>query len=324
MRLDVTEFAHVISTAAGAEALATEAGAMVVVSGRADVRPILSTPLVPCVIAMDASDVDAVPSQILPSVDVVATGDDLDAILSTVGANPQASTALATLLRANERVDVASGLLAESAVYGVLQAGDEFARWRVANAVKARPAETRPAVHLERDGNVLRVQLCRPHVRNALDARMRDELAEALLVALADPSLVVELTGAGRAFCAGGDLDEFGSRRDVVTAHLVRLTRNLGWLIHQMRDRVRVVVHGPCIGSGIELPAFAESVVARPDATFALPEVSLGLIPGAGGTVSLPRRIGRHRTAWMALTGRTLDAQTAFDIGLIDSVLPPV
>ena len=65
----------------------------------------------------------------------------------------------------------------------------------------------------------------------------------------------------------------------------------------------------------MELPAFAGRVVAAPDATFGLPEVSLGLIPGAGGTVSLPRRIGRHRTAWLALTGQPIDAPTALDVG---------
>jgi enoyl-CoA hydratase/carnithine racemase len=61
-------------------------------------------------------------------------------------------------------------------------------------------------------------------------------------------------------------------------------------------------------------------VVARPDATFWLPELSLGLIPGAGGTVSLPRRIGRQRTAWLALSGRSLDARTALAWGLVDEV----
>jgi enoyl-CoA hydratase/carnithine racemase len=60
--------------------------------------------------------------------------------------------------------------------------------------------------------------------------------------------------------------------------------------------------------------------VARPDTVIGLPEVSLGLIPGAGGTVSLPRRIGRHRTAWLALTGRTIDAATARAWGLVDEI----
>ncbi len=118
----------------------------------------------------------------------------------------------------------------------------------------------------------------------------------------------MELRGEGGSFCSGGDLDEFGTRPDPATAHLVRLARSPGWLLHQLAARTHVVVHGPCRGSGVELPAFAGRVTAHPDATFALPEVAMGLIPGAGGTVSLVRRIGRHHTARLALTGRVIDA----------------
>jgi enoyl-CoA hydratase/carnithine racemase len=60
--------------------------------------------------------------------------------------------------------------------------------------------------------------------------------------------------------------------------------------------------------------------VARPDATFRLPEIAMGLVPGAGGTVSLPRRIGRERTAWLALSGQAIDAPTALDWGLVDTI----
>ena len=62
-----------------------------------------------------------------------------------------------------------------------------------------------------------------------------------------------------------------------------------------------------CLGAGVELPAFAARVVAHANTSFALPELEMGLVPGAGGTVSLPRRIGRQRTAWLALTGQRLD-----------------
>jgi enoyl-CoA hydratase/carnithine racemase len=79
-------------------------------------------------------------------------------------------------------------------------------------------------------------------------------------------------------------------------------------------------VHGACVGAGTELPAFVAQVVARPDATFQLPEVPMGLIPGAGGTVSLPRRIGRQRTAYMAITGSTIDAATALAWHLVDRI----
>jgi enoyl-CoA hydratase/carnithine racemase len=87
-------------------------------------------------------------------------------------------------------------------------------------------------------------------------------------------------------------------------------------------DRTTAYLHGPCVGSGIELAAFCGTVRAQPDTTISLPEVRLGLIPGAGGTVSLPRRIGRQNTAWLALSGRAIDAATALDWGLVDALEP--
>ncbi|MFM7120598.1 MAG: enoyl-CoA hydratase/isomerase family protein, partial [Gammaproteobacteria bacterium] len=73
--------------------------------------------------------------------------------------------------------------------------------------------------------------------------------------------------------------------------------------------------------AGIELPAFLDRIDARRDAFFALPEVGFGLVPGAGGTVSLPRRIGRRRTAWLGLSGARIDAETALGWGLVDRVV---
>ena len=107
---------------------------------------------------------------------------------------------------------------------------------------------------------------------------------------------------------------------DPATAHLVRLQQSAGRSIAMLADRVTAHLHGACIGSGIELPAFAGTVVAAPSARISLPEVSLGLVPGAGGTVSIPRRIGRHRTALLALTGEVIDAETAHGWGLVDDV----
>jgi enoyl-CoA hydratase/carnithine racemase len=83
---------------------------------------------------------------------------------------------------------------------------------------------------------------------------------------------------------------------------------------------VRVEVHGACVGAGIELPAFARRVVARSDAFFQLPEVAMGLVPGAGGTVSIPRRVGRQRAAYLCLSAVRLDAETALAWGLVDEI----
>ena len=255
-----------------------------------------------------------------PSCDVVVRGaEELAAIEEVAGAHPIAATALTTLLRRSGGT-VTDGLLAESAVYSSLQAGPEFAAWRAAHPPRHRDDDG-ARVRLDREGAVLTITLTRPGVRNALDRRMRDELVEAFQLVEADPSIeVVHLRGEGPAFCAGGDLDEFGSRPDPGTAHLVRVLQSAGRAIDVVADRVVAHVHGPCRGSGVELPAFAGQVVATEDATFGLPELSLGLIPGAGGTVSLPRRIGRHRTAWLALTGSAIDAPTAHGWGLVDAV----
>lgn len=255
-----------------------------------------------------------------PTCDVVVRGEDgVAAIDELVGTHPIAATALTTLLR-RAGGTVADGLLAESAVYSSLQAGPEFAAWRAAHPPRERN-DDRERVRVDRDSGTVTITLVRPDVRNALDRRMRDELVDAFQLVDADPSIVdVHLRGEGPAFCAGGDLDEFGSRPDPATAHLVRVMQSAGRAIDAVADRVVAHVHGPCRGSGVELPAFAGRVVATADATFGLPEVSLGLIPGAGGTVSLPRRIGRHRTAWLALTGAAIDAATARAWGLVDAV----
>jgi enoyl-CoA hydratase/carnithine racemase len=74
------------------------------------------------------------------------------------------------------------------------------------------------------------------------------------------------------------------------------------------------------MGAGIELPAYAQRITAAPGTIISLPEIALGLVPGAGGTVSLPRRIGRQRTAWLGLTGARIDAVTALEWGLIDAI----
>jgi enoyl-CoA hydratase/carnithine racemase len=252
-------------------------------------------------------------------VDTIAEGDALERITRVVAKTPIAATALAMLLRGATGRSVNDGLAAESAVYSTLQAGPEFEAWRRGHAWRDG-GDDASAVRVERVGDELRVTLCRPAVHNALNTRMRDELYDALLVAVSDPTIHVLLSGDGPSFSSGGDLDEFGSCPDPATAHVIRLRRSVGRLIASIADRVTAVVHGACIGSGIELPAFAGHLVARPDARFGLPEIGFGLIPGAGGTVSMTRRIGRHRTALLALSEATIDAETALRWGLVDDI----
>lgn len=252
----------------------------------------------------------------------VETHAELAPVLAGIDAAPLAATALVQCLRAGEGTSVERGLVIESLVYSTLQAGPEFAAWhRARPAGRLRPPPGGAAVRAAREGDTLRITLCRPEKRNAFSAEMRDGLVEALRVAVCTPEIrVVRLDGEGPAFCAGGDLDEFGDLPDPATAHVVRTTRSAARLIAACAARVRAEVHGACVGAGVELPAFAGHVVARADASFWLPELDLGLIPGAGGTVSLPRRIGRQRTAWLALSRRPIDAETARRWGLVDAV----
>jgi hypothetical protein len=256
--------------------------------------------------------------------DVLVDHSQLEAVVVAARAKPRAAAALTLLLRRPAGDGAADGLVAESAVYSMLQAGPEFALWR-AGRPPPRPTPRTgdaPPVRVRRDDDQLTVTLSRPSVHNALDTAMRDALVDALAVAVADPSVRVVLDGAGPSFCSGGDLNEFGTTPDPVTAHLIRLTRSPARVLAQLSPRVVARVHGACIGAGVELAAFAGRVISRPDAFFALPELALGLIPGAGGTVSLPRRIGRHRTAWMALTGERLSAEQARSWGLVDEIEP--
>ena len=243
-------------------------------------------------------------------------------LLDAVERHPIAATALALLLRAVERRTVPAGLVAESSTYSLLQAGPEHRAWLAGRPPPPGPPEgPRPdPVLVDRRGDHLRITLNRPEVHNALDAAMREALLDALAVASADPSVPVVIDGAGPSFCSGGDLAEFGSLRDPASAHLLRLGRSLGYAVHALADRVTVEVHGYGVGSGLELAAFAGCVTATPDATLALPELGMGLVPGAGGTVSVTRRIGRHRAAWLVLTGAELDAQQALDWGLVDAI----
>jgi Enoyl-CoA hydratase/isomerase len=265
----------------------------------------------------------AVDSRWLDLCDVTVADDDdaLERIEANVAAQPITAVTLALLLR-GQPPSVGHGLVAESSAYSVLQAGPEFAAWRAAHPPRVE-RDDGPRVRKDRVNDCLTVTLTRPGRLNALDAPMRDALVEAFTLAAADPEIArVELRGEGRAFCAGGDLDEFGSRPDPATAHVVRLERSVGRVLSALHKPVTTYLHGACMGSGMELAAFTGTVVAAQDTQIALPEIGLGLVPGAGGTVSLPRRIGRLRTAWLAFSGCTIDAATAQRWGLVDQLVP--
>ncbi len=251
-------------------------------------------------------------------------------VCESITAQPAAAATLVQLLRHNVQVDVVQGLFAESLAYSSLQQSGGFQNWlqqRKALAATQGRSRPRPAVPevpllVQRRDAELSLLFNRPHKHNAYNDALRDELCAALHTAIADQTITkVLLGGVGKSFCAGGDLDEFGRVNDAALAHLTRTTRSAGRLLDQLSARTRVRVQGACIGAGIELPAFTQHIEAQADAFFQLPEVSMGLVPGAGGTVSVTRRIGRQRTAYMALTNVAVDVTQALAWGLIDAVV---
>jgi hypothetical protein len=261
---------------------------------------------------------------LLAACDVVASSDvELSAMRANIDRAPFAAMVLVQTLRATATLPIAEALSVESVAYATLQAGPEFTAWlRSRRTPKVpRAQESGPAVLVERSGDTLKLGLNRPGRLNAISVEIRDALCEALQLAISDPSIVtVSISGKGRCFSVGGDLDEFGTAPDPATAHAVRSVRLPAFLLSRCADRAAFRLHGACIGAGIELPGFARRIVAAKDSFFQLPEIRYGLIPGAGGCVGIPRRIGRHRTAYLALSARKIGVAKALQWGLVDAL----
>ncbi|WP_280462245.1 enoyl-CoA hydratase/isomerase family protein [Nocardia carnea] len=258
---------------------------------------------------------------------VVVTDDAERAVAEFAGCMrryPQAASFAAQVVRASEGLPVPAAIDVESFAYSTLQGGPEFGRWLAERRRLGRPLPPAPEsdpVLLTADGDTLRITLNRPERRNAYGTALRDALVEALRTALLAGTFGrIVLDGAGTSFCAGGDLDEFGHTPDTATAHQIRTRGGAARLMARLAERTEVRLHGHCVGAGIEISAFAGHIVAAPDTVIRLPEVAMGLIPGAGGTVSVPRRIGRWRALHLFVTGIALGPQCALEWGLVDEI----
>lgn len=279
----------------------------------------------PCVVVGTGTPAISGSTAIADLSDVVVSSAELDTfgagLHRSLSATPYAAVTLAVLLRGSAKRTIAEGLVAESVLYSLLQSGAEFQSWLASRPDAALTPDQGVAVLVERIDDRLLVALNRPHRHNAFSSAMRDSLCEALELGSLDPSIgVIELTGRGPSFCSGGELAQFGTFATPVESHLTRLTRSPARLLAGLAAKATVHLHGACYGAGIELPAFARHVTADVGTRIKLPEIGLGLIPGAGGTVSLPGRIGRHRTALLALSQEVITAETALDWGLIDAI----
>lgn len=261
--------------------------------------------------------------QIVDALDLLAnTESEVELLASVIGQYPHASAVLVHVTRVTMGLPIIAALAIESLGYATLQGGEEFSRW-LAGRGKARTDNSNilEPVVMERQGAELSILLNSPGNRNALSVAMRDGLSEAFrLVAMDDSIEQVVVSGSGPCFSAGGDLTEFGTSRDVAEAHRIRQLKMPAQYLAEHAQRYRFNLHGACIGAGIELPAFAGHISATRHAFFRLPEVAMGLIPGAGGCVSIPRRIGRHRTNYLAVTGMELSAEEALSWGLVDEL----
>jgi hypothetical protein len=254
---------------------------------------------------------------------IVSSEAELGRITANIRKAPLAAATLVQVLRTTETLPIGDALIVESLAYATLQAGPEFGAWlEMFRPPEASGTADGLPVLIDRSGERLTLVLNRPASRNALSVEMRDALCEALELAVADPTIrTVSISGAGRCFSVGGDLAEFGGVPDPATGHAIRAIRMPARVLAECADRAEFRLHGACIGAGVELPAFARHVTAKARTFFQLPEITFGLIPGAGGCVSLPRRIGRQRTAWLALSARRIDATISLRWGLIDAVL---
>ena len=185
-------------------------------------------------------------------------------------------------------------------------------------------------IRFEREGRLAVLTIDRPKVHNALDFETSDALVDAWIRFRDDDDLrVAILTGAGdRAFCAGADLRGVGDfYRSLTSAQRLRRSEQLPGLGGITRNLaidkpIIAAVNGFCLAGGLEIALACDLRVASENASFGLPEVTRGIVPGAGGTQRLPRLVGPERALDLILTGRRIDAQEALRIGLVSRVVP--
>ncbi len=172
------------------------------------------------------------------------------------------------------------------------------------------------------DRGVATISLNRPERLNAINLEMRDLLWQYLEACRDIPEVrVIVFRGEGRAFSAGADIAEFGTAPSIVEARRARYERDVWALLLGHRCLTVARMHGFCFGAGLELPLCCDHRVAAEGATFALPEVTLGYIPSAGGTQTLPRTVPPGVAAQMVLAGEPIGTAEALRWGLVDSVV---
>lgn len=179
-------------------------------------------------------------------------------------------------------------------------------------------------IEVERRGDVVWLALNRPERLNAVHLAMRDEFWTMLEYLRVDPTVrAAVLRGTGdRAFSAGADILEFGTAPSYIEAREARQQRDLWGVMSRCPVPLIAAIHGFAYGAGLEMSLYCDLRVAAEDARFALPEVTLGYIPSAGGTQTVARHVARSDAMRMVTTGEPIDAAEAFEIGLVHAVVP--
>lgn len=174
---------------------------------------------------------------------------------------------------------------------------------------------------VERRGSAGVITLNRPDTLNALNDRMLCEITQALADFEADDGIAaIIVTGSGRAFAAGADVKEM---QDLSLVDLYRRGFLDGWdAVARCRKPLIAAVGGFALGGGCELAMLCDIIIAAETARFGQPEITLGIIPGMGGSQRLTRAVGKAKAMDMVLTGRTIDAGEAERLGLVSRVVP--
>lgn len=180
-----------------------------------------------------------------------------------------------------------------------------------------------PVLLLEKDGPVAVVTLNRPEAMNAFSAELRLALGSAFRELAADDTIRVAIvTGAGRAFCAGMDLKELSSGGDGASGFDTSVVgQDMAEAIAEFTGPVIAAVNGHAVTAGFELALACDLIIASEKARFADTHARVGILPGWGLSVRLPRLIGINRAKELSFTGNTLDAAQALEWGLVNRVV---
>ena len=178
---------------------------------------------------------------------------------------------------------------------------------------------------LEKEGSVAIITLNRPEVLNAISLKLRKELLDALKIAEKDDTVrCILITGAGRAFCSGGDVKEMEkltASSEAERRERLQILNEVVMCLANMQKPVVAAVNGATVGAGCSLAMACDIVIASEDAKFSQAFVNVALIPDTGGTFFLPRLVGVRKAKELVFTGEMIDARKACELGMVNRVV---